>query len=126
MAIPAHRDVAGDLEVPEGAAALGVGLALGDPLAVEVGHLLDQIVILQQDRAVWPHGERMLIALDQRARIGSGRKLVLVLSHADTSSVASLLPAMYGGRRERPADCGGLDDQPSHVVLEPAGRETAG
>jgi hypothetical protein len=68
----------------------------------------------------------MLIALDQRARIGSGRKLVLVLSHADTSSVASLLPAMYGGRRERPADCGGLDDQPSHVVLEPAGRETAG
>jgi hypothetical protein len=36
MAIPAHRDVAGDLEVPEGAAALGVRLALGDPLAVEV------------------------------------------------------------------------------------------
>ncbi len=50
-------DVLGDLEVAEGAAALGVGLALRDALPVEVRHLLDQVVVLQQDRAVGADGQ---------------------------------------------------------------------
>ena len=51
-------DVVGHLEVAERAAALGVRLALRDALPVEVRHLLDQIVILQQDRTVRADGER--------------------------------------------------------------------
>jgi nicotinamidase-related amidase len=40
------------LEVSERAAALGVRLALRDALPVEVGHLLDEVVILQQNRPI--------------------------------------------------------------------------
>jgi len=47
-------DVVGHLEVAEGAATLRVGLALRDSLPVEVRHLLEEVVILQQDRAVGP------------------------------------------------------------------------
>ena len=65
-------DVVRHLEVAERAAALGVRLALRDPLAVEVGHLLDQVVVLEQDRAVGTDGQRMLVALDRRAGIGRG------------------------------------------------------
>ena len=61
-------DVLGDLEVAEGAAALGVGLPLRDALPVEVGHLLDQVVVLQQDRAVGSDGQRML---DARRRVAA-------------------------------------------------------
>jgi hypothetical protein len=50
-------DVVGDLEAPKGAAALGVGLAFGDAFAVERGHLLDQVVIVQQDRSVGADGQ---------------------------------------------------------------------
>jgi hypothetical protein len=46
----------------ERATAFGVRLTLRDPLAVEVGHLLDQIVIVEQNRAIRPHGQRELIA----------------------------------------------------------------
>ena len=65
-------DVLGDLEAAEGAAALGVGLALGDPLPVELRHLLDEVVVLQQDRAVGADGERVLVAGDADAGIGRG------------------------------------------------------
>src|SRR5205085_106869 len=40
----------------------GMDDALGDTLAVEVGHLLDQVTILQEDRATRAGGEGMLIA----------------------------------------------------------------
>jgi hypothetical protein len=39
-----------------------VRLALRDPLPVEVRHLLDQVMILQQNRAIGTDGQRMLIA----------------------------------------------------------------
>ena len=58
-------DVLGHLEVAERAAALGVGLALRNAFPVEVGHLFDQVVVLQQNRAVGPDGERMLDARDR-------------------------------------------------------------
>ena len=50
-------DIVGDLEAPKGAAALGVGLAFGDAFAVERRHLLDQVVIVQQDRSVGADGQ---------------------------------------------------------------------
>jgi hypothetical protein len=36
--------------------------ALGNALAVEVLHLLNQIVVLQQRRAVWARDQRKLVA----------------------------------------------------------------
>jgi hypothetical protein len=39
-------------------------LTFGNPLPIEVRHLLDEIVILQQYWAVGPNGERELIAGD--------------------------------------------------------------
>src|SRR6185312_690196 len=62
-------DVAGDLEPAERAAALGVRLPLLDPLPVEVGHLLDQVTVLQQDRAARADGQRIRVALDRDAGI---------------------------------------------------------
>ena len=46
----------------EGAAALGVGLAFRDAFPVEVRHLLNQVVVLEQDRAVGPDRERVFVA----------------------------------------------------------------
>jgi hypothetical protein len=40
------------LEVAKCAAALGMWLPLRNTLTVEVGHLLDQVVVLQQNRPV--------------------------------------------------------------------------
>ena len=61
-------DVVGDLEEAEGAAALGVHDPLGHALAVEVGHLLDQVVVLEQDRPVRAGGERVVVARRRDAR----------------------------------------------------------
>ena len=66
-------DVVGHLEVAERAAALGVRLALRDAFPVEVGHLLDQVVVLQQDRAVGADGQRMLVTGCRRCRHRSSR-----------------------------------------------------
>jgi hypothetical protein len=64
--------------VAERAAALGVRLPLRYPLAVEVSHLLKQVVVLKQDRTVGSYRQRVLVALDRDAGIvGRGRPLVL-------------------------------------------------
>jgi hypothetical protein len=55
-------DVGGHLEVPMCAAALRVHDALGDSLTVELGHLLDHVVILKQDRTVRADRQRVVIA----------------------------------------------------------------
>jgi hypothetical protein len=69
-------DVVGRLEVAEGARALGMGLALGDPLPIEVGHLLDQVLVLQQDRTVRSDGQRVLVAGDRDAGVSGGGRYV--------------------------------------------------
>ena len=79
-------DVLGHLEVSEGPGTLRVGLALRNPLPVEVGHLLDQVVVLQQDGAIGPHGERELVAGDGDAGIGCCGFAVVVF-HGNTSFV---------------------------------------
>ena len=70
-------DVLGHLERPERAATLGVRLPLRDALPVEVRHLLDQVVILQQQRAVRPDGQRVLVAGDRYPAVGRGRSGLL-------------------------------------------------
>ena len=78
-------DVAGHLEVAERAAALGVRLPLRDPLPVEVRHLLDQVMILQQDGPFRAGRQRELVALDRDAGVG-GRGYWTVVCHCHTSS----------------------------------------
>ncbi len=87
LGVPA--DVAGGLEVAERAAALGVRLPLRDPLPVEVGHLLDQIVVLEQDGTVRAYRQRMFIALDRGSGIGGGR-VNLVMGHCCSPPVLVL------------------------------------
>jgi hypothetical protein len=45
-----RRHVLGDLEEAVSASAFGVNHTFGDPF--ELGHLLDQVVVLQQDRTI--------------------------------------------------------------------------
>ncbi len=82
--------VLGDLEPAERAAALGVRLPLRDPLPVPLGHLLDQVAVLQQDRAARAHGQRVLIAFNRNARIRRLRGQLLV------SHTQKLTPGLVG------------------------------
>src|SRR6185437_8058023 len=66
-------DVVGHLEVAERAATLGVRLALRDALPVELRHLLDQVVILQQDRAVGADGQGFVVAWRRVADVVGGK-----------------------------------------------------
>ena len=68
----------------ERAEPLGVRLPLGDPLPVEVGHLLDEVEVMQQDRAVGADGKRVLLTRDRDTRIGR-RRLGLCARHMDDS-----------------------------------------
>jgi len=47
-------------------------LTLGDALAVEIRHLLHEVMIVDDNRAVGADGERMLVARDWGARVGRG------------------------------------------------------
>src|SRR5262249_18496107 len=73
-----------DLERAEGPAALGVRLPLWYPFAVEVRHLFDQVVVLQEDRTIGPYRQRILITLDRSTCIGCG-SYALILRHFPTS-----------------------------------------
>src|SRR6266851_4229773 len=66
--------VLGDLEDAVSGAALGVYDPLGDPLPVEMGHLLEQVVVLQQDRSVGTEREGMLVAGRGDTGICRGRR----------------------------------------------------
>ena len=57
-----RRHVVGRRELPERAGALGVHVALGHPFAVEVGHLVQEVHVVQQDRAVGAEGQRVPVA----------------------------------------------------------------
>jgi hypothetical protein len=64
-------DVLGDGEFTEGAGALGVDVALGDALTVEVGVLLDEVDVRQGDRALLADSHRVFLGGDGRT-IGVG------------------------------------------------------
>jgi len=62
------------------AAAFGMGLALRNTSAVKVGHLLNQVVIVQHQWAIRPNGKRVLIAGYRNASIRGGR-ITIVIAH---------------------------------------------
>ena len=64
-----RADIVGYLEPPESARTLGVRLAFGHALAIELRHLLDEVVIVQQDRPVGADGQRVLVTFDRDAGI---------------------------------------------------------
>jgi hypothetical protein len=69
-------DVLGDLEEAMRARALGVHDALGDALAVEVLHLLDDVVVVQDGGTARPDGQRELVARSGNPGVGGrGRRL---------------------------------------------------
>src|SRR5690606_33002920 len=70
------RYVLRGLEYAEGARALRVRLALGHLFAVEVRHLLDEVHVVQQDRAVRPDRQRVAVARSGRA--GARRRITHV------------------------------------------------
>ena len=73
-----RRDVVGHLEEAVGAAALGVDDALGHALAVEVLHLLHDVVVVQRDRAGGSDGQRVLVAGGGDSGVGGGRSLTRI------------------------------------------------
>ncbi len=60
-------DVVGDCECPVRAPALGMDGAFRNSLAVLVGELFEQLVVLQEHRTVRPRGDRILIIRDRSA-----------------------------------------------------------
>lgn len=82
-------DILRDLEMAEGAGALGVRLPLRNPLAIEIRHLLDQVVILQNDGAIRPHGEGVFVTGYRDTGI-VGRAVLVVFFHCAGSSALSL------------------------------------
>jgi hypothetical protein len=91
-------DVVGDIETPESAPAFSVWLPLDDPFPIELGHVLDEVVIVQQDRPVRSHGEGMVVAWHRYSGICSG---VILLGHSRTCSRPTLTCA-----DEYPLTCG--------------------
>jgi hypothetical protein len=71
-------------------------LRFRDAFPVEVGHLLDQVVILQQDRPIRTDGQRMVITGHRNPSVG-GRRLgplvTLLVVHAASLGPRALDPA---------------------------------
>ena len=70
------RDVFGDLELAERAAALGVRVALGHALAVERRELLDEVAVVQRGDAVGADRQRVRVAGDRGTCLSGGCGLV--------------------------------------------------
>ena len=71
-------DVLGHLEVSESSRAFGVRLAVRDHLPVEVRHLLEQVVVVQNDGAVGAYGEGVLVAGYRDSGVCGGVIVVLI------------------------------------------------
>ena len=68
-------DVGGDLEGAVGGRAVGVHHPLGDALAVEAGQLLQQVLVLEEDRTARAGGLAALVVDDRCARLGGQGRL---------------------------------------------------
>lgn len=62
-------NIVGHLEMPERSGTLGVRLPLGDTFAIEVGHLLDEVMVMQQNWAIGSNGQRVFVTGDGAPRI---------------------------------------------------------
>jgi hypothetical protein len=74
--------------MPERATSFGMRLTFGNPLPIEVRHLLDEVMILQQYGTVAPNCERKLIAWDWNPCIGCCGFVAVVLH--DSASIVPL------------------------------------
>ncbi len=72
------------LEMTKASAAFGVRLTLGDALPVEVRHLLDEVVIVQDDGAIRADGERVFVAGDGSSGVGGGGFALVLIAHLVT------------------------------------------
>ncbi len=92
-----RRDVLGRLELTEGTRALGVHVALGDALPVEVRHLVQEVHVVEQDRPVGT--DRQAVAVARRGGAGVGRRADGGLgrrSRRDGSAVVRLGQVCHG------------------------------
>ena len=76
----------------ECARAFRVGLALRNALPVEVRHLLDQVMIVEDDGAVAPDRQRMFVALNRNAGVGRGEWAFGGIGHGKNPSRLRTLP----------------------------------
>ena len=111
-----RADIRGDLEMTEGPAALGVGLTLRDPFPVEIRHLLYQVVILKEDRAVRADGQRMFVARDRDARV-RGRRIHVMVRHVAPFSSGSH-HGLYGSVLRRQAPISRATGGATHCTLQ--------
>ncbi len=100
-----RADIIGHLEAAERTRALGVRLALGHAFAIELRQLLDEVVVMQQNRSVRPDAQRMLVALYRDTGVRR-RRNGLDVSHCRSSHCwtgGSLLVEIHlqGSRRLR-------------------------
>ena len=91
-------------------------LAFGHPFAVELRHLLDEVVIVQQDRPVRADGERVLVAFDRDAGIRR-RRYRLCVGHFHAFRWWVKRFAEPNGRGPRVAMTGLFDASSSGVQL---------
>src|SRR6185437_15644511 len=96
------RDIFGGLEYAERARALGMRLALGDLLAVEVGHLLEEMHIMEQKGAIGTDRERLTVARSRRAGAGCGGGRTRFIRCSHGSSPAISMPARHRSPRAAP------------------------
>lgn len=103
-------DVLGRLERAEGAGSLRVDVPLGDALAVEVRHLVEEVDVVQDDRTVGADGEAVAITRRRCAGVrrgaqggfgGRGGRHGLVVSGAGQVWHGS----SFSGRRTRGRHC---------------------
>ena len=78
------RDILGGLEDAERARALGVRLALGHLLAVEMRHLLEKVHVVKQDGPIGADRQRVAVARRRRtgAHCGTDRLIIFRCGHA--------------------------------------------
>src|SRR6185437_11797546 len=101
------RHVFGNLEKAVSAAALGVNHAFRNPFAVELRHLLDQVMVLQQDRTVGAGGKGMFVARSRNACIGGRYRRCLICHDQPLYWLACFAnPSSTSlATRSRPAQC---------------------
>uniref|UniRef100_A0A804P5F6 Uncharacterized protein n=1 Tax=Zea mays TaxID=4577 RepID=A0A804P5F6_MAIZE len=78
-----RRHVVGALEEALGGGPARVHHALRDALAREVRHLLDQVVVLQQDGTARPHSQRLVVVPHRSARVRRRHRRVVAAGRTE-------------------------------------------
>ncbi len=117
-------DVSGRLEDAEGTGALRVHVALRDALAVEVRHLVQEVHVVQHDRAVG--SDRQAVAVTRRGRAGVGGRADLRFGRrilGDRGAVCGLGKLRHGmGSPSRIAIAGRMRPRSSEALTAHRGK----